>query len=64
MANGYDPEVDSTFSFKNKVDNFFLQHLRDNHIFAELYIVKRTSESNKDSVKIAEANLPLRPLLE
>ena len=63
MATGYEPDISAIFSFKNNVDSFYLKYLQRDHILCELYIVKRTTESTKDTVKIAEANLPLSVLL-
>lgn len=64
MVFGYDPDIDTIFSFKNNVDNFYLKYLEKEHIVAELFILKSgTGGQGKHSVKIAEAKLPLSPLL-
>ena len=60
LAIGYDPDIDTVFSFKNRVDNFYLRYLEKEHIKAELYILRG---AGKRSTKIAEAKLPLSPLL-
>lgn len=64
MAFGYEPDIDTIFSFKNNVDNFYLKYLEKEHIIAELFILKSgAGGQGKQSVKIAEAKLPLSPLL-
>ena len=60
---GYEPDIDTVFSFKNNVDNFYLRHLEKESIKAELYILRGIGGAGKRSVKIAEAMLPLSPLL-
>lgn len=63
MATGYEPDIDTIFSFKNNVDSFYLKYLQREHILAELFIVRGIGGAGKHSVKIAEAKLPLSPLL-
>lgn len=62
MTTGYEPDIDTMFSFKNNVDSFYLKYLRDEYILAELFIV-RGVHGGKHSEKIAIAKLPLSPLL-
>lgn len=39
LTHGYEPDIDSIISFRNKVDAFYLKHLQTEHITAELYMV-------------------------
>lgn len=63
MSTGYEPDIDTIFSFKNNVDGFYLKYLQREHILAELFMVRGVGGAGKRSVKIAEAKLPLSPLL-
>ena len=62
LTMGYNPKINSVFSFKNPVDDFYVRHLQQSHIFAEVFIVKGTG-NNKETVKMGVAKLPLSPLL-
>lgn len=63
MTSGYDPDIDTIFSFKNNCDNFYLKYLQTEYINAELFILRGAGGAGKHSVKIAQAKLPLSPLL-
>ena len=63
LASGYKPEVNTVFSFKNAVDDFYLDYLKSEFILAEVYIVKAGGSSSKNTLKMGEAKLPLLPLL-
>ena len=40
ISNGYEPEIDTIFSFKNNVDDFYLNYLGKECILAEVFTVK------------------------
>lgn len=40
LVREYHPEINTIFSFKNKVDDFYLRNLKESSISVELYIVK------------------------
>lgn len=61
LKEGYEPQFDTIFCFKNKVDDFYIKNLIEKTIKAEVYAVKGTSK--KVTVKIGEANLPLSVLI-
>ena len=61
LMEGYDPQFDTIFCFRNKVDNFYIKHMMDQSIMAEVYAVKGTNKKN--TVKIGEAKLPLNSLI-
>lgn len=37
MAEGFNPNYNTIFSFRNKVDNFFMKHLDNEYILCEIY---------------------------
>ena len=61
VAQGYEPQFDTVFSFKNNVDDFYLNYLGKESILAEFFAIKGGSE--KKSEKIGEAKLPLSRVL-
>ena len=63
LAQGYNPDISSVFSFKNPVDEFYLKYLQQNHILVEVYIVKGAG-MGKETIKIGCSKLPLSPLLD
>jgi len=64
MTTGYEPEVNTIFSFKNNIDNFYLKFLDQEYIEAELFLVRGMGGAGKHSVKIGDAKLPLNPVLK
>jgi hypothetical protein len=40
LVREYHPDINTIFSFKNKVDDFYLKNLKESSISVELYIVK------------------------
>lgn len=63
--------MSTIISFKNQVDDFYLNHLRTDHMLIEVYIIKgskviagESMSATKHTEKIGEARLPLSPLLE
>ena len=44
LKEGYDPQFDTIFCFKNKVDDFYIKHLIEHSIKAEVYAVRGTSK--------------------
>lgn len=61
IGNGYEPQFDTIFSFKNNVDDFYLNYLAKESILAEVFVVKGGAQ--KTSEKIGEARLPLSRVL-
>lgn len=61
LKDGYSPQFDTIFCFKNKVDDFYIKHMLEQSIRAEVYAVKGSSK--KTTIKIGEAHLPLSTLI-
>lgn len=59
VTNGLEPSYSTLFSFKNKVDDYYIQFLQSNRIKLELFLNK--SQKVK---KIGFANVALRELIE
>lgn len=62
LKTGYNPQFDHIICFKNKVDNFYIKYLSQEHIQAEVFAVK--GSGHKVTEKIGEAKLPLMMLLQ
>ena len=46
LSQGYEPEVNTVFSFKNAVDDFYMNFLQKESILCEIYIVKGTADNS------------------
>ena len=62
VANGFKPQFDTIFSFKNNVDDFYLKYLTTDFIIVEIFAVITGSSSRTE--KIGEAKLPLTDVLD
>ena len=61
INSGYEPSFNTIFSFKNKVDDFYLKYLQNEYVIAEVFAVKGSGA--KVTEKIGEAKLPLVKVL-
>ena len=59
IADGFTPIYATQFSFKNKVDNFYLQHLMRNYVKVEVFV-----STAQQAVHIGVARILLRGLVE
>jgi hypothetical protein len=59
VTNGLEPAYSTLFSFKNKVDDYYIQFLQSNRVKLELFINK-----SQKVRKIGFANIALRELIE
>ena len=60
---GYEPQFDQIISFKNTVDDFYLNYLEKECIVAEVFTVKGGIQQSSYE-KIGEARLPLSCILQ
>lgn len=61
VTTGFKPQLDTIFSFKNTVDNFYLSHLKNESILLEVFTVK--AGGSRTSERIGQARLPLAAVL-
>ncbi|CDW85652.1 protein fantom [Stylonychia lemnae] len=59
IAEGYRPIYNTQFSFKNKIDDFYVQFLQKNIIKVDVYISK-----NNAAIHLGRAEIHLRELIE
>lgn len=59
LAEGYRPLYNTQFAFKNRVDDFYVQHLQRHSVKLDIYISK-----NNAAVHLGYAELLLRELVE
>ena len=68
LVREYHPEINTIFSFKNKIDDFYLRNLKESSISVELYIVKAGEGEQKGPSRhtpiLGKAKLPLEHLLK
>lgn len=66
-AEGFEPIYNTLFSFKNTVDDFYLQHLEKSFMAVDIFgVPPQTAENKRASgvIKIGTAKLPLVKLIE
>ena len=59
LTNGLEPEYLTLFSFKNKIDDYYIQYLQTNRIKVEVFLSKAQKVK-----KIGFANITLREIVE
>ena len=59
IAEGFRPLYNTQFSFKNKVDDFYVQYLQKNSMKIDIYISK-----NNAAIHLGHAEIHLRELVE
>jgi hypothetical protein len=59
IAEGYRPLYNTQFSFKNKIDDFYVQFLQKNTMKIDVYISK-----NNAAIHLGHAELHMRELVE
>lgn len=59
LSEGFDANYQTQFSFKNQVDNFYLQYLENNTATLEFFITRA-----QNAIKIGSAKIVLRTLIE
>ena len=62
LTTGYKQELNTIFSFKNKVDDFYLNYISRETVLVEVFII--SNKTGRHSEKIGEAKLPLGHLLK
>ena len=58
-AEGYQPKYSTQFSFKNTIDNFYLQYLEKQSLTCEFYVTRASN-----AVKVGTAKIVLSKLLD
>jgi len=67
FAEGYEPVINTLFSFKNLVDDFYLKHLQKEFLSVDICLLKpKNADGSRPagSLKVGTAKLPLHRLLE
>jgi hypothetical protein len=59
LAEGFDPNYATQFSFKNGVDDFYLQYLEKNTMTMDFFLTRA-----HNALKLGSAKVPLSKLLE
>lgn len=59
IAEGFQPLYNTQFSFKNKVDDFYVQYLQKQHLKLDIYISK-----NNSAIHLGHAEIALREIIE
>lgn len=73
LCQGFDPQINTVFSFRNVVDNFYMKHLEKDCLLIEVFLTD-TKPQTKDSKavsagagstrRVGSARLPLHKLIE